>query len=81
VAGIQVLRELSGILGLFLKPARPKGAPADTLAPKLLDFLVELRNELRKAKQFALADRIRARLAECEITLEDRPEGTAWRTG
>jgi len=42
--------------------------------------LVALRRELRQAKQYALADRIRAALAELGIVLEDTPSGTIWKT-
>ena len=45
----------------------------------LLDLLVEVRAELRRAKNWELADRIRERLRELGIALEDRPEGTVWR--
>ena len=46
---------------------------------ELLDLLVEVRAELRRAKDWKLADRIRERLRELGIALEDRPEGTVWR--
>ena len=68
------LRELAGVLGLTLRePATAMGASP------FIDLLVELRDELRDAKQFELADRVRSRLAEAGITLEDGPEGTRWR--
>ncbi|MFC2041528.1 cysteine--tRNA ligase [Chloroflexota bacterium] len=41
--------------------------------------LIFSRNELRKAKQFQLADEIRAKLDELGIVLEDTPRGTEWR--
>jgi cysteinyl-tRNA synthetase len=40
---------------------------------------VELRDELRAARQYELSDRLRARLAEAGVILEDSPEGTRWR--
>jgi len=33
------------------------------------------------ARNFAVADQIRTRLAELGVTLEDRPGGTGWRVG
>ncbi len=72
----ETLRELAGVLGLTLRePETAIGA-----AP-FIDLLVQLRNELRAAKQFELADRVRAGLAELGITLEDGPDGTRWRRG
>jgi len=38
-----------------------------------------VREEMRKAKQWAIADRIRDRLAELEVLIEDGKGGTTWR--
>ena len=45
----------------------------------LLELLLELRAQLRKDKNFALADEIRKRLTALAVVLEDRPDGTRWR--
>jgi cysteinyl-tRNA synthetase len=80
VAGMRVLRELSGILGLFRRaPARLRSTVEDRLTGPLLDLLVDLRARLRKEKNFALADEVRRRLGELGVVLEDRAEGTDWR--
>jgi cysteinyl-tRNA synthetase len=77
-AGAQTLRELAGTLGLFREPPK-SAAPADQgLTSQLLELLIALRAESRKAKNFALADQIRDRLAALGVTLEDRPDGTGW---
>ncbi|RMG40846.1 MAG: cysteine--tRNA ligase [Planctomycetota bacterium] len=74
-----LLKELAGILGLFRKrPQRPAGAD-DQLVGQLIQILIDLRSEARKNRNFELADRIRDRLAELHIVLEDRPDGTRWR--
>jgi cysteinyl-tRNA synthetase len=99
--GTTVLRELSGILGIF-REAPAKAAAGDEqlvgalrqlvtdLGHKdkaggdinaLMQTLVDLRQEARKAKNFAVADQIRKRLTELTITLEDRAGGTGWRVG
>ncbi|HWO73165.1 MAG TPA: cysteine--tRNA ligase [Dehalococcoidia bacterium] len=70
-----VLRELAGVLGLRLE-APSDGAMA---AAPFIDLLVSLRKELREAKQYALADRIRSGLGELGIVLEDTPSGTVWK--
>ena len=44
----------------------------------LLDLLVDTRAKLREEKQYALADRIRDRLAELGVVLRDTAEGTRW---
>jgi cysteinyl-tRNA synthetase len=74
-AGQAALRDLAGVLGLRL--ATPK--PQTQAAAPFIELLIELRAELRKAKQFALADMVRTRLTELDITLEDGPQATRWK--
>jgi cysteinyl-tRNA synthetase len=71
----ETLRELAGVMGLTLR--LPEKAPLD--AEPLLELLISLRNQLREAKQWRLADDIRARLAEIGIALEDTPGRTVWK--
>jgi cysteinyl-tRNA synthetase len=68
------LRELAGVLGLTLVE---KEAGEETADP-FIQILVELRTELRQAKQWAWADAIRDRLQQQGIILEDSPQGTSW---
>jgi len=76
--GATTLRELAATLGLFRRPPQEAPSGDDQLIGRLLDLLVEIRADLRKAKNFAAADRIRDSLAELGVTLEDRPGGTEW---
>jgi cysteinyl-tRNA synthetase len=69
------LVSLAGILGLDLVPE----SRADGEIGPLVDLLVEIRRELREAKMWALADRVRDQLTHLGITLEDGPQGTTWR--
>ena len=71
----ETLRELAGVLGLSLEqdPAALAGAEP------FLDLLVEMRQELRAARQFELADRLRQRLQDMGVALEDTPQGTRWK--
>ncbi len=68
------LRELAGVLGFTLEapPSRAKEAAA------FIELLIDVRKELRAAKQWALSDRIRDGLQELGVELKDGPEGTAW---
>ena len=74
-----LLKELSGILGLFRKPVAKAPAGGDGLVDQLMALLIELRAESRRTKNFAVADQIRKGLSALRITLEDRPDGTKWR--
>jgi cysteinyl-tRNA synthetase len=71
------LRELAGILGFTLESHATSAAAA---AP-FIDLLVELRADLRKARQFELADRVREGLGELGVELKDGPAGTKWTLG
>ena len=72
----KTLRELVGALGIDLN-----AAAADSrgdIAP-FVDLLVQIRSDLRAARQYALADKIRDDLAELGVTLEDGGGATEWR--
>jgi len=48
-------------------------------AERMIYDLVEVRQELRKAKQWQQADMVRNKLDEAGIVLEDTPKGTVWK--
>ena len=79
VSGAQaLLRELGGVLGLtFAEP----GTTDNLAARPFIDLLVEVRSQLRQAKQYALADSVRDRLAQMGVVMEDGAGGTVWRFG
>jgi cysteinyl-tRNA synthetase len=45
----------------------------------MMDWMIEARRRARMAKAFAIADKIRDRLADLGILLEDHPQGTIWK--
>jgi len=45
----------------------------------LMALLIELRNDARKTKNWALADKIRIQLQQSGFVLEDHPDGTHWK--
>ena len=61
-------------LGFRLEREKENG-----LEEKLIELLIEVRGELRKKKEFQLADLIRDRLKELGIALEDLPTGTIYK--
>ncbi len=70
------LSRLGGVLGITFET--PQGQD-NVGAQPFIELLVETRSKLREAKQFALADSIRARLTEMGVALEDSPQWTTWR--
>ncbi len=70
-----IFGELTGVLGLTLAPIQRDSRAAEPF----IELLIALRAELRAAKQFAIADSLRARLADLGVTLEDSPQGTRWK--
>ena len=69
------LETFDDVLAIFPRTA----AGADRTLVGLLDFVVQLREEARKRKDFATSDAIRARLAELGVVLEDTKDGVRWR--
>ncbi len=65
------------VLGI-LRASEERGGSAEREAA-LIELLIELRAQARKAKDFATADAIRTRLAALGVVLEDSPQGTRWR--
>lgn len=73
----QSLRDLGSILGLTFQGRNVEGQQQLAAQP-FIELLLNTRAELRQAKQYALADRIREGLEQQGVTLEDTSEGTHW---
>src|SRR5438132_312727 len=71
---VQAFRTFGEVLGI-LQPTAESGDQVD----RLLDLIVELREEARKRKDFAAADRIRDALAAVGVALEDTRDGVRWK--
>jgi len=70
----QMLLGLANILGLRLGEEE-----AHLEAEPFIELLISVRNELRRNKQFQLADKIRTALGQLNIALEDASQGTRWK--
>jgi cysteinyl-tRNA synthetase len=74
---LHTFRECASILGLDPIGQWPESRGAASLTP-LVEYLLELREEARRAKDFSRADEIRSRLSAAGVVVEDRPGGPRW---
>jgi len=72
--------QVFGILQKSPKKWLGIGETQDNLDSKLIDNLINERNEARSSKDFNKADQIRDKLTELGIEIEDTPNGTIWRS-
>ncbi|HOO31906.1 MAG TPA: cysteine--tRNA ligase [Thermotogota bacterium] len=71
--------EIGDVMGLFTDvPTKKQGESVSATADDVMAIMVAVRNSLRAARQFELADMIRDGLNERGISLLDGPEGTKW---
>ena len=77
VAGVGKLVELARVLGLLEQAARPQAAIDPQLKARV-ESLIYLREQARKQRDFAEADRLRNELATLNVTLKDSRDGTTW---
>ncbi len=69
---LSAFSEMDSVFGIL-----PESKTEDD-SEDLIQILIDVRNDLRKLKQYALADSIRDRLKECGIELQDSAEGVKW---
>ena len=76
IAAQELLLKLTAVLGLRLDK-QPQAAGGE--AAPFIDLLLEIRQELRTQKLWALSDKVRDRLTELGVVIEDTREGSTWR--
>jgi cysteinyl-tRNA synthetase len=72
---IDALEDLGSVLGVL----ETETVAQDRIA-ELVNFVLELRNELRSKRDFQSADRIRDRMAKLGFVVEDSAQDTRWIT-
>ena len=81
--GVCLLRSLGAILGLLTKDPdvhfHRQGEQGQVMADVDIERFIQQRLDARLARNFQEADRIRQKLADAGITLQDAKEGTTWR--
>ncbi|WP_035571339.1 cysteine--tRNA ligase [Halonatronum saccharophilum] len=63
------------VLGILPKQEEAKGGLIDPL----IELLVEVRSEVRKNKNYELADKIRDELKNLGVQIKDTPQGVEWK--
>jgi cysteinyl-tRNA synthetase len=76
---VNMIIEASEDLGSVLGVLETETVGQDRVA-ELVNFVLELRNELRSKRDFPTADRIRDRMAKLGFVVEDSAEETRWIT-
>ncbi|MHA1557555.1 MAG: cysteine--tRNA ligase [Candidatus Heimdallarchaeota archaeon] len=69
--GLKAVHELSKAL--------KDSSEGNETTDQLLQLIIDLRDEARKNKDYAMSDKIRDGLSELNIILEDSPKGTIWK--
>jgi cysteinyl-tRNA synthetase len=76
----ELFSKLGGdVLGVVKDDYVMNGTTNGAVTDKLVSVLIEQRNEARENKDFVKADKLRDKLDEIGIVLEDKPDGTTWR--
>ena len=66
-------------LGIVKDEYPQAGWTDDETVGKLVDILIEQRNDARRRRDFAAADAVRDKLEEIGFVVEDKPGETVWR--
>ncbi|PDM26694.1 cysteine--tRNA ligase [Candidatus Bathyarchaeota archaeon B24-2] len=74
---LKVIEELlDGVLGIETKVEEKE---VQGLSPKLVELILEVRNVLRRRRDYETADFIRSKLEELGFVIEDSASGTRWK--
>jgi cysteinyl-tRNA synthetase len=64
---------------VYFKRKQTRVLERQSIDPDVIDQMIAERDQARKAKNWAKSDQIRNQLADMNIVLEDRSEGTIWK--
>lgn len=71
-------RAAQALATLMPRLAALKPANSDDHTPALMDLILQMRSQLRAAKQWALADQLRDGLTRLGFVINDTPDGSTW---
>lgn len=74
-----VFAEMCSIIGVLeTKAAAAPAEAGDNKEEALVQMLIQMRQDARASKNYALADQLRNQLTEIGIVLQDTPQGVKW---
>ena len=73
-----VFSAMASVIGIFEQPLANDTDGDDNLAAKLMEIIIELRQQARQEKNWALADKIRDKLKDAGVTVKDTKDGATW---
>ncbi|MEW4487116.1 cysteine--tRNA ligase [Thalassoglobus sp. JC818] len=80
-AMVTLLRELAQLVGVFQRPVEKSSGADDEFVNGLMDLVLDIRQQARADKNWAVADKIRDALKELKVEVEDGKEGVRWSRG
>ena len=80
-AAYQDMADILGILEETETSSEAGNEEAQELLQGLMELILDLRQQARSSKNWAMADQIRDQLKELNIQLEDSPTGARWKRG
>ena len=63
----------------YFSEKKGRGIEKTSVDPDVIDKMIQERTAARKAKDWAMADKIREQLAQMNIIIEDSSDGTTWK--
>ncbi len=75
---LALFKELANTVGVFRVPQQKSSHADDGFVNGLMDLILEIRAEARATKNWGVADKIRNKLTELKVTVEDGKEGVRW---
>ncbi len=76
---LQLLEDLDGVIACVKPQAVNALAGNDEMVGRLMELLIEVRQQARQKKDWAAADYIRNALKDCGIALEDGADAVRWK--
>lgn len=73
----EIFMEMADVIGIFENIS--EDAVDSELVDKLMQIILDIRQDARKSKNWAVADKIRDDLRAAGIVLEDSPQGVKWK--